>query len=496
MAQTAREKELYDLAYGSVLNGAQAEKPVYAGTFEGQLNDIFGKIQNREKFSYDVNADPLYQNYKDQYIQGGKLAMKDTMGQAAALTGGYGSTYGQQVGQQAYDAYLQNLSAVIPELYGMAYKKYQDEGDQLKDLYGLVGQQRDAEYGRYRDALGDWERGQQAVRDMEAMEHDRRMQAEAIAREQERYDYEKAWNEDQRAYERNRYAEETEYERRMAAEAIARQLEQQEYERNRYAEETAYNRQKYDEEVARKMDQQAFERQREQENAQWEFQKYLDQAALKQEQQTYERQQDARANLLAIIKASGYRPSDAELQAAGVSREEANALANEFDRQLALEELAREAAAYGGSGGSSGGRSSGGGGRSYNGGDGSYIYDESLYDNYSPDDVVEETYYPGEYERYLRNSIAAETGRDVNKVTAGEVGWNDTARMLNTLGITASNNANKSTTTATKSTTTAPKSNTVVNKTTGNSTAAQAAYEAAKRAEEQKKKKQKANGGR
>lgn len=409
MAQTAREKELYDLAYGSILNGAQAEKPVYAGTFEGQLNDIFGKIQNREKFSYDVNADPLYQNYKDQYIQGGKLAMKDTMGQAAALTGGYGNTYGQQVGQQAYDAYLQNLSAVIPELYGVAYKKYQDEVDQMKDLYGMVGAQRDAEYGRYRDALGDWERGQAVLRDLEAQEHDRRMQAEAIAREQERYDYQKAWNEEQRAYERNRYAEETEYERRMAAEAIARQLEQQEYERNRYAEETAYNRQKYDEEVARKMDQQAFERQREQEDAQWEFQKYLDQAALKQEQQAYERQkydeqvarqleqqgyerqQQAYSNLYAIIKASGYSPSDAELQAAGMSREQAAQLASEFNRQILNEDLERDYRMYGGSGGSSGGGSSGGG-RSYSGGSsgyGGYDYDYDYVPAYSYDDEID-----------------------------------------------------------------------------------------------------------
>jgi hypothetical protein len=30
------------------------------------------------------------------------MAMMDTMGKAAGLTGGYGSPYAQQVGQQAY----------------------------------------------------------------------------------------------------------------------------------------------------------------------------------------------------------------------------------------------------------------------------------------------------------------------------------------------------------------------------------------------------------
>ena len=121
MAQTEKEKKLYDYTYGAALDAAMnTPKPEYAGTYEGRLNELFDQISNRGKFSYDVSKDPLYGAYKDQYIQQGKLAMKDTMGQAAALTGGYGNTYGQQVGQQTYDAYLQNLSAVIPELYGTA----------------------------------------------------------------------------------------------------------------------------------------------------------------------------------------------------------------------------------------------------------------------------------------------------------------------------------------------------------------------------------------
>ena len=99
-----------------VTNGGEtlsSVKPTYAGTYDAGLADLYDRISTRPAFTYDVAKDPLYQQYKDQYVQQGKLAMKDTMGQAAALTGGYGSTYGQQVGQQAYDAYLQKLSAAI-----------------------------------------------------------------------------------------------------------------------------------------------------------------------------------------------------------------------------------------------------------------------------------------------------------------------------------------------------------------------------------------------
>ena len=201
-----REEQLNNAVYNTALAAATAEKPVYAGTYEGQLNDQFDRIQNREKFSYDVNEDPLYQSYKDQYIQNGKLAMKDTMGQAAALTGGYGSTYGQQVGQQTYDAYLQNLSAVIPQLYGMAYGRYQDEGDNLKDLYGLVGQRRDNEYGEYRDRMGDWEYGQQLAAAREAEAYNRRIAEDKTAYERELDAYNQRIAEENTAWERQQQA--------------------------------------------------------------------------------------------------------------------------------------------------------------------------------------------------------------------------------------------------------------------------------------------------
>lgn len=226
-------------------------KPTYVGTFDDQMKSLYEQIQNRPDFSYDINADPLYQQHKDQYIQGGKLAMKDTMGQAAALTGGYGSTYGQQVGQQAYDAYLQGLGDVIPELYSLAYQKHRDQGDDLLKQYGLLGDMRDTEYGRYRDELEDWNYQQELARQRE----------------------------------------ETEYNRRID-----------------------------------------------------------------EEKTTYSRQQQDYANLVALIKASGYQPTDAELQSAGLTREAASALQQEYTRSTTPQTT--------GSSGSGGGGGGGGGYRS------------------------------------------------------------------------------------------------------------------------------------
>lgn len=137
----------------AVLQQAQTNKPTYAGTYDSQVDEFYQQIVNREKFSYDLNSDMLYNQYKDQYVNLGQMAMKDTMGQAAALTGGYGSSYGQAVGQQQYDAYLQQLNEVVPELYGMALDQYNAEGDQLAQQYAMAADLRDTEYGRYQDSL-------------------------------------------------------------------------------------------------------------------------------------------------------------------------------------------------------------------------------------------------------------------------------------------------------------------------------------------------------
>ena len=141
------------------LQEMEGTKPSYDATYDKQLSDLYEKIMNREKFSYDAANDPLYQQYREMYTREGKAAMQNTMGQAAALTGGYGSTYAQSVGQQQYDAYLQKLNEVVPELYSQARQAYNDEGDRMMQQYQMVGDLRSDEYSKYRDALSDWWQG-------------------------------------------------------------------------------------------------------------------------------------------------------------------------------------------------------------------------------------------------------------------------------------------------------------------------------------------------
>lgn len=134
----------------------QAEKAVkdYGDFQYGRQSDYesaMDAILNRKAFSYDLNGDALYQQYKDQYMQQGKLAMQDTMGQAAAMTGGYGNSYAASVGNQAYQGYLSQLNNLVPELYNLALNAYNAEGDRLKGNFDILNTDRSTQYGEWTD---------------------------------------------------------------------------------------------------------------------------------------------------------------------------------------------------------------------------------------------------------------------------------------------------------------------------------------------------------
>lgn len=128
----------------------------YEGKYDQQLADLYNSITQRQPFSYDASRDDLYQEYVQRYEQLGNKAMMDTMGQAAALTGGYGNSYGQRVGQQTYDEYMTGLNDKATEMYQLAYQRYRDEGDTLSKQYGMLGDLADKDYGMYTDAYNKY----------------------------------------------------------------------------------------------------------------------------------------------------------------------------------------------------------------------------------------------------------------------------------------------------------------------------------------------------
>lgn len=140
------------------LNGLEYTKPgkFDGGLFQTQLLANMQDINNRQPFVYNMNSDQLYQQYKDQYTRLGESAMADTIAQASSLTGGYGNSWATSAGSQAYQGYLQQLNDKIPELYKLALDKYQMEGQELYNKYGILSDAYNREYNQYRDTVDDW----------------------------------------------------------------------------------------------------------------------------------------------------------------------------------------------------------------------------------------------------------------------------------------------------------------------------------------------------
>jgi len=200
-----------------------APKPVYSDSYAAEKRRVQAQLDGRGPFVYDAGRDPLYRDYRDRYVQEGRLAMRDTVGKAAALTGGYGSSYGEAAGQQAFDTYLRKLGEVIPTLYGLAYQRWSDEGAALQSRAEALDRAQAQEYARYRDDMADWARERDYAMKLEQAEYER--MADEYARET--------------AAEAEQYKRrQAELQRQDAAEKAAYEREQDAYKRRQ----DAYNR--------------------------------------------------------------------------------------------------------------------------------------------------------------------------------------------------------------------------------------------------------------
>lgn len=134
----------------ALLNKINEGKTTYSDKIAGLMDQISG----RGKFEYDPNTDTLFQNALASAMASGQTAMQDTIGQASALTGGYGSTYATTAGNQAYNSFVQDAYNNLPEYYQMAMENYEREGN---DLYNQLGMYNDADANEWNRLMAGYD---------------------------------------------------------------------------------------------------------------------------------------------------------------------------------------------------------------------------------------------------------------------------------------------------------------------------------------------------
>lgn len=157
VAEGYKQSAAVDEAYQQLQNAINNKPGAFSSPYKDSLRGIYDKISNRPGFSYDINKDAFYQQYKDNYAKQGQKAMTDTVAATSALTGGYGNTYSGTAGQQSYQDYLTKLNDIAPELRQQALEEYQAEGEELYKQANLANTLLQNDYKKYRDAVADYQ---------------------------------------------------------------------------------------------------------------------------------------------------------------------------------------------------------------------------------------------------------------------------------------------------------------------------------------------------
>lgn len=123
----------------STVNNEEKKPESYQDYYE--LQKKYAKeYADRGEFKYDVNSDEIYKIYRDQASKSAEAAQRNTTAQAAGLTGGYGSSYAAAAGAQAYSDVMDDVDAMIPELYEAARARYDREGEELLNRAAAAGE--------------------------------------------------------------------------------------------------------------------------------------------------------------------------------------------------------------------------------------------------------------------------------------------------------------------------------------------------------------------
>lgn len=115
--------------------------------YAAMADDYLNRYAN-ERFSYDQNLDPVYQQARDTYLREGRRAAENTAALAAAYSGGYGNSYGTATAQQQMNAAIADLNAIVPELEQNAYSRWSADRNRDLTLAQLYADRGDQAYNR------------------------------------------------------------------------------------------------------------------------------------------------------------------------------------------------------------------------------------------------------------------------------------------------------------------------------------------------------------
>lgn len=128
---------------------------------------------NKMNYGSFVQGDD-YKALSQRYQQNGQMAMKDTLGQMAARTGGMASSYANTASQQAYNGYMEKLEDAARSLYDSQRQEKMDALSVATSIYNRDNAAYESgyanDYNKWRADVGDqqWQAEQDYQADQDA----------------------------------------------------------------------------------------------------------------------------------------------------------------------------------------------------------------------------------------------------------------------------------------------------------------------------------------
>jgi len=152
-AQTDEQKLLINEA-ANQLRGSYAPKYNSGSTYaadntagtQQQTNPAVAGVANTSgAFTYSLKDDPVWADYRKEYLREGDRATANALGQASAASAGRASSYAVNAATQAGDYYATQLTDKIPELYTDAWNREmqlrEQENNQMSNAYTNLSSQ-------------------------------------------------------------------------------------------------------------------------------------------------------------------------------------------------------------------------------------------------------------------------------------------------------------------------------------------------------------------
>ncbi len=163
-------------------------------TAEDIYKERRSELMDRDEFSYDIENDSKWANYKSQYTDAMEAAGSDTLARIASASGGRISTAAARAAAQTEAEYMSDMADKAVELEEDAYSRWLKEQElkqqDLENLRDVYAEDYDREWSEkeYEDERADavWEQNyNQALLDEEISQHDDEMAHEKALLDEE-----------------------------------------------------------------------------------------------------------------------------------------------------------------------------------------------------------------------------------------------------------------------------------------------------------------------